>query len=126
MKKNHVYTTTRLTESFWPADTSRELLESTVGDVLRQVAAEVPNRLALVEGVPDPAKRRRWTLRPTAQRMRNGSPQPCSTGLSPGTEWRCGRTTSPNGFCWNTAAPLRELCWLRLTRPTGSESSSIF
>ncbi len=61
MKKAQVYSTTRLTESYWPADTSRELLESTVGDVLRQVADEVPDRLALVEGVPDHGKRRRWT-----------------------------------------------------------------
>ena len=61
MKKAEVYHTTRLTESYWPADTSRDLLDSNVGDVLRQVASEVPDRTALVEGVPDAARRRRWT-----------------------------------------------------------------
>jgi fatty-acyl-CoA synthase len=51
----------RLTESYWPADTSRELLDVTLGGLLRHGAAEVPDRVALVEGVPDPATRRRWT-----------------------------------------------------------------
>jgi fatty-acyl-CoA synthase len=50
-----------LTESYWPADTSEELLELTLGDLLRATAAEVPDRVALVEGVADPAARRRWT-----------------------------------------------------------------
>jgi fatty-acyl-CoA synthase len=45
------------------ADTSQSLLETTLGDLMRKVAAEVPDRLALVEGVSDPAKRRRWTYR---------------------------------------------------------------
>ena len=61
MNKADVYRTTRLTESYWPADTSTPLLDLTIAQVLRQVAAEVPDRLALVEGVPDPTKRRRWT-----------------------------------------------------------------
>ncbi|MDP2084606.1 MAG: AMP-binding protein, partial [Gemmobacter sp.] len=37
------------------------LMDLTVGDMLRQVAAEAPDRLALIEGVADPSKRRRWT-----------------------------------------------------------------
>ena len=61
MKKADIYSTTRLTESYWPADTSRPLCESTLGDELRKAAAEVPDRLALVEGILDAAKRRRWT-----------------------------------------------------------------
>lgn len=51
----------RLTESYWPADSSEALLELTLGDLLRACAAEVPDRTALVEGVEDARRRRRWT-----------------------------------------------------------------
>lgn len=61
MNKPELYRTTRLTESYWPADTSRTLYEWSIGQALREVAAEVPDRVALVEGIPDHAKRRRWT-----------------------------------------------------------------
>src|ERR1700678_1633688 len=44
-----------------PADTSQTLLDVTLGGLLRQVAAEVPERTALIEGVPNPSLRRRWT-----------------------------------------------------------------
>jgi fatty-acyl-CoA synthase len=37
------------------------VLELTVGDLLRQVAAEAPDQVALVAGVPDVEDRRRWT-----------------------------------------------------------------
>src|ERR1700733_1696954 len=50
-----------LTDSCWAADTSQPLVEVTFGGLLRQVAAEVPARIALLEGVQDPALRRRWT-----------------------------------------------------------------
>jgi fatty-acyl-CoA synthase len=51
-----------LTRSYWPADTSEPVLESTVGGVLREAAASNPDALALVAGVPDPASRRRWSF----------------------------------------------------------------
>jgi fatty-acyl-CoA synthase len=51
----------RLTESYWPADESDALLETTLGDLLRSVASAVPDRVALVDAVPDPAARRAWT-----------------------------------------------------------------
>ena len=59
----------RLTESHWPADTARPLLDWTLGDALREAAATVPDRLALVEGLTqhpaggrsDRAAGRRWT-----------------------------------------------------------------
>src|SRR3982074_535762 len=35
----------------------------TLGELMLSVAREVPDRLALVEGVADPAKRRRWTYK---------------------------------------------------------------
>jgi fatty-acyl-CoA synthase len=51
----------QLTISYWRAQASQQLLHITLGDLLRKVAAEVPERMALVEGVPDRALRRRWT-----------------------------------------------------------------
>jgi fatty-acyl-CoA synthase len=57
----HTSQDVRLTESHWPADTSVPVVESTVGDLLREAAAEVPESTALVGGVADPAERRRWT-----------------------------------------------------------------
>ena len=50
-----------LSESYWPADNSEALRDLTLSGLLREVAAEVPDRVALVEAVPDPAKRRRWS-----------------------------------------------------------------
>jgi len=50
-----------LSISHWPADTSQSLLDITLGDLLRKVAGEVPDRVALVEGVADSGKRRRWS-----------------------------------------------------------------
>ena len=49
-----------LTTSWWPADTSEPVLETTVGQVLRAAAERTPAHPALVEGIADPA-RRRWT-----------------------------------------------------------------
>ena len=49
------------TLAYWPADTSVALVESTVGDALRNAAAAAPHTTALVEGAVDPAGRRRWT-----------------------------------------------------------------
>jgi fatty-acyl-CoA synthase len=53
--------TVSLTESYWPNDPSQRLLDITLGDLLRQCAKEVPDRIALVEGAPEVALRRRWT-----------------------------------------------------------------
>jgi len=52
---------TTVTTSYWPADTSEPVLETTVGGVLRAAAAAGPQMLAMVGGVPDPGQRRRWT-----------------------------------------------------------------
>lgn len=59
-----------LTESVWPVDTSRPVLELTVGELLQQAAAEVPDRLALVSVAPERGART-WTygeLRDDAER----------------------------------------------------------
>jgi fatty-acyl-CoA synthase len=48
-----------LTTSYWPADTSEPVHDTTVGGVLREAAAAAPDVVALVEGAPD--SRRRWT-----------------------------------------------------------------
>jgi fatty-acyl-CoA synthase len=61
-----------LTNSYWTADDSVALLDGTVGDLLRRVASEVPDRLALVDGCPDHEDRRTWTyaeLLGTAERV---------------------------------------------------------
>lgn len=50
-----------LTESCWQGDYSEPLRELTLGDLLRQLAGEVPDRIALVEAPVPPAHTRRWT-----------------------------------------------------------------
>ena len=51
----------QVTESYWPADTTEPLLETTCGDVLRDSAERAPDAVALLAGTPDPAARRRIT-----------------------------------------------------------------
>jgi fatty-acyl-CoA synthase len=50
-----------LTTSYWPADARAPLDEITVGDLLRRVAGQVPDRVALVDGQAAAADRRRWS-----------------------------------------------------------------
>jgi non-ribosomal peptide synthetase component E (peptide arylation enzyme) len=45
----------------WPAERTGEVLDITVGELLRQTAVRAPDTVALVEGLPDPAVRRRWS-----------------------------------------------------------------
>lgn len=45
----------------WQADFTLDIPDITLGGLLRDAARTVPDRLALVEGVADPAQRRRWT-----------------------------------------------------------------
>src|ERR1700712_2534663 len=56
-------TPTRLLESYWPAapEPAQAVRDITLGDLLREAAAAAPDRLALVDAVPDPAGRREWT-----------------------------------------------------------------
>jgi fatty-acyl-CoA synthase len=48
------------TESYWPAAPG-EIRDITVCDTIRHAAATVPDRIALVDCVPDPSARRAWT-----------------------------------------------------------------
>ena len=50
-----------LSTSYWPADRSQPVLDLTVGDALRDAAAQAPRTTALVRGAVDPAARRRWS-----------------------------------------------------------------
>ena len=50
-----------LLTSYWPADRSQPVLDLTVGDALRDAAAQEPRTTALVQGAVDPAARRRWS-----------------------------------------------------------------
>ncbi len=52
---------TALVESLWPADEEDEVRDLTLGDLLREAVAAVPDRPALVEGVEDPTARRTWS-----------------------------------------------------------------
>jgi acyl-CoA synthetase (AMP-forming)/AMP-acid ligase II len=52
---------TTVATSYWPADTSEPVLETTVGGILRAAAAAGPQMPSMVAGVPDPGGRRRWT-----------------------------------------------------------------
>jgi fatty-acyl-CoA synthase len=51
---------TKLTESYWPADRAVGLRDLTVGGLLREAAADSPDVIGLVAGVPDVD--RRWTF----------------------------------------------------------------
>ena len=44
--------TTKLLESYWPADTTRATIDASIGTTLAKTAAEVPDRVALIEVVP--------------------------------------------------------------------------
>ena len=50
-----------LSTSYWPADRSQPVFDLTVGDALRDAAADAPRTTALVQGAVDPAARRRWS-----------------------------------------------------------------
>jgi len=48
--------------SHYPPDRSEPVLERSIGDALRDAAAAWPERIALIEGLPDRTQRRRWTF----------------------------------------------------------------
>jgi fatty-acyl-CoA synthase len=50
-----------LSRSYWEADDTSPVRETTVGAVLREAAEADPDAAAMVAGVPDPGDRRRWT-----------------------------------------------------------------
>jgi fatty-acyl-CoA synthase len=49
-----------LTSSYWAADTSSPILETTIGGVLRTAAEQAPGQIALISGEADPGQRRQW------------------------------------------------------------------
>jgi acyl-CoA synthetase (AMP-forming)/AMP-acid ligase II len=49
-----------LSEAYWPADTSVAIRDITVGEMLREAAADSPDKTAMVSGVP--GDDRRWTF----------------------------------------------------------------
>jgi fatty-acyl-CoA synthase len=51
-----------LSLSHCPPDRSEPVLDRSIGDALRDAAATWPERIALIEGLPDRAQRRRWTF----------------------------------------------------------------
>jgi fatty-acyl-CoA synthase len=53
---------TKLTESYWPAEESVPQRYITSGQLLADAAADSPNALALIEGIGDAGRARRWTF----------------------------------------------------------------
>ena len=53
-------TRTPLSNSYWPAEPG-DVLDVSLGDLLRSAAATVPDRVGLVDAVEDAASRRSWT-----------------------------------------------------------------
>ncbi|MDR2986341.1 MAG: AMP-binding protein [Nocardiopsaceae bacterium] len=51
----------QLRTSYWPADVSQPVLETTIGGVLADAAVRAPDVVALVGADPDPARRREWS-----------------------------------------------------------------
>ncbi|MFB0902298.1 MAG: hypothetical protein QMA93_05510, partial [Acidimicrobiales bacterium] len=52
----------KLTKSYFPADESVPVLETTVGSILREAAADSADKIALVEGIDNVDGRRTWTF----------------------------------------------------------------
>jgi fatty-acyl-CoA synthase len=50
-----------VTSSYWPADRSAAVLDSTIAAILRDAVADAPDRIALVAGTADPSTRVRRT-----------------------------------------------------------------
>jgi len=53
----------RLTISHAVGPNDPPVRDLTLGDLLREAAADTPDRLALIAGLPDPSMRRQWTYR---------------------------------------------------------------
>ena len=49
-----------LTTSYWPADTTQPVLDTTIGGVLRTAAERAPDQVALTAGEAESAQRRQW------------------------------------------------------------------
>lgn len=50
-----------MNESYWPADTSEEIRDSTIAGILREAAESGPDHIALIAGTADPRTRTRHT-----------------------------------------------------------------
>jgi fatty-acyl-CoA synthase len=58
----------RLTESYWPAGGSGTPRTLTMKELVATAASRCPDRVALVDGVPEADRRRRWTYRELERR----------------------------------------------------------
>ena len=116
-----------LSESFYPADQSDRVLDTTVGGILRDAAQAVPDQPALISGHPDPAQRRRWTYGDLLQ-ARIGSPaftpslrlgqRRLDFSLPTTDRWVCA-TASPrtDSSRWIESALWRQRTWNTTTSP---------
>ncbi|NND75127.1 MAG: AMP-binding protein [Ilumatobacter sp.] len=72
-----------LTESHAVGVSTPPVRETTLGGILREAADAHPDRIALVDGSPDPAARRRWTYRELHEEATSVA-QALSTRFTPG------------------------------------------
>jgi len=85
-----------------------ETAPETIGDVLRRAAASAPHAVALIDGVPDPAARRRWTyaqLLARAEALARG----LAERLRPGERLAVALPTQPESLLCSYAAALAGL-----------------
>lgn len=62
-RKPEMTQTQKFTMSYFPAEPGEPLWDMSVPELMQWNAKEHPDRIALVEGIADPASRRRWTYR---------------------------------------------------------------
>ncbi len=91
-----------LSESYYPADQSEPVLDTTVGGILRDAAQAAPDQPALVGGHPGSGERRRWTYA-SCSTTPSAVPARCSDASPPASASRSGRPTSPSGRWWSSA-----------------------
>jgi len=97
-----------LAAAHWPADASASLLPTTIGSILRAAAGEAPSRIALIDGDPDPERRRSWAyseLLATAERAARA----LMTRFTPGERVAVWSANSPQWLMADFAAALAGL-----------------
>ncbi len=90
--------------SYVPADTSEPILDTTVGGVLREVAARCPDRMALVEGISPSEARKTWTY---AELLADAE----TVARALAARFEYGPRTYRSGWCWSSAPRWPGPCW---------------
>jgi fatty-acyl-CoA synthase len=102
-----------LRTSYWPADTTAPVLDTTIGGVLRVAAGRAPGQSGLVAGDPGQARRRPWSyaqLLTEAERAAHALLARFQPG-DPVAVW--------SGACRSSIRPARHRCCTPWGRPAG-------